>query len=479
MATERSASSALDVDTIVAVATPLGRGGIGIVRVSGPDAFRIARAVAGKVPEPRRVEFCRFQDAEGPIDEGLVIGFRGPASFTGEDVVEFHGHGAPVALSRLVRVCTGYGARLARPGEYTERSFLNGKLDLAQAEAVADLINASTEVAARQALRSLTGHFSDAINRVAEMLLHVRTHVEASLDFADEDIQLLADTDLTERLVWTKDALDDLLSSARQGAMVREGVTVAIAGAPNAGKSSLLNALAQSDRAIVTPHAGTTRDLIEVDIQVQGLPVTLIDTAGIREADDPVEREGVKRTRGAVESADVLLWIVDSTEHSVNSIERSVESEMAHAGELSKGARILIAWNKIDLSADQKAALRGLKHELQKAPSDPAHRRPRAAPVPVSAVSGEGLQALGQALAEIVGYHESEDGFSARARHVEALHQARASAKAAHNRLTSADLPELIAEDLRAAHDALGEIVGRVTPDDLLGEIFSTFCIGK
>ena len=437
-------------DLIAAIATAPGRGGVGVVRVSGTDIAPLARAMLGRVPAPRHATFCRFFDDDGQaIDEGIALHFAAPHSFTGEDVLELQGHGGPVVLNLLLQRCLELGARLAEPGEFSRRAFLNGKLDLAQAEAVADLIDAASSEAARSAVRSLAGAFSARIAELVEALTRLRMLVEATLDFPEEEIDFLKQADVFGRL----DALDARLaavrSQAKQGALLREGLTVVLIGQPNVGKSSLLNQLAGFEAAIVTEIAGTTRDTVREAIQIQGVPLHIIDTAGLRETEDEVERFGIARTWAAVGKADVALLLVDAA--------RGLsEREAAILARLPELTRLTIH-NKIDVTGEA----------------------PRAAgnEVWLSAKTGAGMDLLRDKLLESAGWQAAGEGtFMARARHLDAL--ARSAAHLAAARETASQL-ELFAEELRLAQAALSEITGEFSADDLLGEIFSSFCIGK
>jgi len=445
-------------DTIAAVATPPGRGGVGIVRVSGPAAGAIAEGLLGRVPEPRRAVLERFQDAVGEaLDIGLALYFPAPHSFTGEDVLELHGHGGPVVLDRLLGRVVVLGARLARPGEFSERAFLNGKLDLAQAEAVADLIDSGSEAAARSALSSLEGLLSQRVTALVEGLMALRSYVEAAIDFADEEIDFLSSSDASGRLAALEAELEALVASAQQGRLLRDGLTVVLAGPPNAGKSSLLNYFAGRDSAIVTDVPGTTRDLLREFIQLDGLPLHLVDTAGLRDSGDAVEREGVRRARDAIASADRVLLIVDDTACSDADLARLRDG-------LPEACPVSVVRNKIDLSGRSAGC------------SDTAP----GAELAISVTNGAGLDALRDHLKEVSGYFGADDGlFMARQRHLDALRVAGDALAVARHHLAGDAAGELVAEELRLAQQALGEITGAVTPDDLLGQIFSSFCIGK
>jgi len=434
-------------DTIAAVATPAGRGGIGIVRVSGPGALAIARALTGRVPEPGKALHCLFRDTRGePLDEGIALSFKAPRSYTGEDVLELQGHGGPVVMQALLGAVLDAGARLAEPGEYTRRAFLNGRLDLAQAEAVADLIDAASREAARSALRSLGGEFSAAIGALVAGLTELRALTEATLDFPEEEIDPLHRTDAAARLARLRAALEDVLARSRQGSLLRSGVQVVLAGRPNVGKSSLLNRLAGEERAIVTPVPGTTRDALREPVQIEGVPILLVDTAGLRESRDEVERLGIARTEHELARADVVLVVLEAGR--MQAPERP----------LPEGARQIRVINKIDLVPAARPGREGDE-------------------VRVSAKTGAGLDALRAAILEAAGWEaRGESTFLARERHLRALARARAHLLAAAGR---ASQWELFAEELRLAQEALGEITGQVSADDLLGEIFSRFCIGK
>jgi tRNA modification GTPase len=437
-------------DLIAAIATAPGRGGVGVVRVSGADVAPLAAAILGREPTPRHATFSRFLDRDGlAIDEGIALYFAAPHSFTGEHVLELQGHGGPVVLDLLLQRCIELGARLAEPGEFSRRAFLNGKLDLAQAEAVADLINAASAEAARSAVRSLSGAFSARIAELLEGLTRLRMLVEATLDFPEEEIDFLKQADAFGRL----DRLDARLAAvrvqARQGALLREGLTVVLIGQPNVGKSSLLNQLAGFEAAIVTEIAGTTRDTVREAIQIQGVPLHIVDTAGLRETEDAVEQLGIARTWAAVEKADVALLLVDAA-HGLG------EHEAAILARLPEVTRLTLH-NKIDVTTE---APRAQGDEIW-----------------LSAKTGAGVELLREKLLEAAGWQAAGEGtFMARTRHLEAL--GRAASHLAAARDAAAQL-ELFAEELRLAQAALSEITGEFTADDLLGEIFSKFCIGK
>lgn len=444
-------------DTIAAVATPPGQGGIGVVRVSGPRARGIAGALLGRCPKPRTATVRAFRDADGQaIDRGIALFFAAPASYTGEDVLELHGHGGPVVLDLLLARVLSLGARPARPGEFTERAFLNGKLDLAQAEAVADLIASATAQAARSARRSLEGALSDRVRALDEEVTRLRVLLEAALDFPEEEVEVLEAAQVSGRLDDLLCGLDALLAGAAQGRLLRDGAEVVITGRPNVGKSSLLNALTGQETAIVTEIPGTTRDLLHARIQLDGLPVHLVDTAGLREVSDPVERAGVERARAALRGADAVLVVLDASA-GLGPEDRSVLTA------LPAGVPHLRVWNKVDL-------LGGAPE-----PADPAGE----SAVWLSALTGQGLPVLSRALKGLLGFTAAEDAFLARRRHLEALGSAREAVYAARVELLRQSSTELVAEELRRAHGALGSITGEVTSEDLLERIFSSFCIGK
>ncbi|KNZ31265.1 MAG: tRNA modification GTPase TrmE [Methylibium sp. NZG] len=484
-------------DPIVAVATAAGRGAVGIVRASGRDLTALIEAVCGRPLSARHATYLPFLDADGQaIDRGLAIHFPAPQSYTGEDVLELQAHGGPVVLQLLLARCLQAGAqmrlRLAEPGEFTQRAFLNDKLDLAQAEAVSDLIEASTEAAARSAGRSLSGAFSNEVGVLRAQLVELRMLVEATLDFPEEEIDFLEAAKARQRIAAARATVDAVLARARQGVLLREGITVVLAGQPNVGKSSLLNALAGAELAIVTPVPGTTRDKVSETIQIEGVPVHVVDTAGLREGADEVERIGISRSWAQIEAADALLFLHDLTrrgEAAYEAAEAHIQARLPAA--LMQGGRLVHVHNKVD--AAEGLALVQAWAEVNAAlpaalPAEPIAERVKAAAptdaadaVVLSAKTGQGVAALRTGLLELAGWHAQPDGvFIARTRHVQALQrtrehlaQATALAEPAHAAL------DLLAEELRLAHDALGEITGAFTPDDLLGEIFSRFCIGK
>jgi tRNA modification GTPase len=450
-------------DTIAAVATAQGRGGVGIVRVSGPLAARIADAICGRTPNPRFAHYGPFLDASGQtLDEGIALYFPGPNSFTGEDVFELQGHGGPVVLDILLRRCMELGARQARPGEFSERAFLNDKLDLAQAEAIADLIEASSEQAARNALRSLQGAFSRRVHSLTEQLIELRIYVEAAIDFPEEEIDFLADGHVLRLLDGVRDNLSTVIREAGQGALLRDGMNVVIAGRPNAGKSSLLNALAGREAAIVTDIAGTTRDVLREHIHIDGMPLHVVDTAGLRDTDDHVEKIGVERALKAITEADRVLLMVDATAPEATD---PFALWPEFLDQRPDPAKVTLIRNKADLSGEP------VRLDI----SEDGH-----VTLSLSARTGDGLELLREHLKSCMGYQQTfESTFSARRRHLEALRQAGDFLEHGRNQLTLAGAGELLAEDLRQAQHALGEITGAFSSDDLLGRIFSSFCIGK
>jgi tRNA modification GTPase len=442
-------------ETICAIATPPGVGGVGIIRISGPLSTSIAKQMLGVSLQPRRAHFACFKVADGlTIDSGIALLFTAPASFTGEDVLELQGHGGPQTLQMLMTRVMTLGARPARPGEFSERAFLNNKLDLVQAEAIADLIESATEASARAAQRSLEGVFSEAVNQLQQELIDLRVFVEAAMDFPDEEIDFLADSDVLERLGRAIDRVQTLLDQAHQGQLLRDGINITITGLPNAGKSSLLNALAGRESAIVTDIPGTTRDVLREQISLDGLPVHVADTAGIRESTDQIEAEGVRRARASLSTSDMVLLVIDSTQ--------ALAPQLALKTEVPENVPCIEVYNKLDLAIGKTSVDEAL---LQ---------------VRVSAKTGQGLQSLISLVKDIVGASVSYEGvFSARTRHLDALKRTLEHIKAGHNQLEKYNAPETLAEELRLAQKALGEITGEYLPDDLLGAIFSSFCIGK
>ncbi len=452
-----------DHETIAAVATAPGRGGIGVVRVSGPRAKALAITLSGREPIARHAHYGPFHANDGEvIDEGLMLFFPGPHSFTGEDVLELQGHGGPVVMDMLLRRCVELGARLARPGEFSERAFLNDKLDLAQAEAIADLIEASSAQAARNAVRSLQGEFSRRVHQLTERLTQLRIYVEAAIDFPEEEIDFLADGHVLGLLDGVRSELSTVLREAGQGALLREGMTVVIAGLPNAGKSSLLNALAGREAAIVTDIAGTTRDILREHIHIDGMPLHIVDTAGLRDTEDQVERIGIERAIKAIEEADRILLMVDASTSTIGADESPWPDFLVTKPD---PLRTTLIRNKADLTGEPIGLFIGPNGETA---------------LNLSARSGQGLDVLREHLKTCMGYDQTaESGFSARRRHLDALRQAQQYLDHGHAQLTRAGAGELLAEDLRQAQQALGEITGAFSSDDLLGRIFSSFCIGK
>lgn len=451
-------------DTIVAIATAPGRGGVGVVRLSGGDLSGFVEGLLGadRVLKPRYAHYASFYDAEGTVlDQGLVLLFTAPNSFTGEQVLELHGHGGPVILDCLVNRCLELGARLARPGEFSERAFLNDKLDLAQAEAVADLIDASSTQAAKSAVRSLQGEFSHKIQNFVERMISLRVFVEAAIDFPEEEIDFLADEALRTQLSSLRDDLMAFLATAEQGALLRDGITLVLAGKPNAGKSSLLNALAGQETAIVTSIAGTTRDVLREKINLDGVPLNIVDTAGLRDTDDVVEQQGVIRAWNEIEKADAILYVVDASEQDDESLEQLWPEYFERFSQ--QPHNIISIFNKQDL----------LKNPIQDVDRG-------GAAIGVSAKTGDGLLGLKQLILDSVGYQQQAEGvFSARRRHLSAINRATDLVCHGIQQLEQSNAGELLAEDLRQAQRYLSEITGEFTSDDLLGVIFSSFCIGK
>ena len=445
-------------DTIAAISTPPGRGGIGIVRVSGPAVPELAARVCGRLPQPRAAVRARFRDAAGEIvDEGLALYFPAPESFTGEHVLELHGHGGAVVMDMLLATVLEAGARLARPGEFSQRAFLNDKMDLAQAEAVADLIDSASRTAALCAQRTLQGEFSRRINAVVAALVDLRAYVEGAIDFPEEEIDFLAEGAIGERIDGVLEQLEAVQAQAAQGCLLREGMTVVIAGAPNVGKSSLLNRISGRDAAIVTEVPGTTRDVLREYIHLDGLPLNVVDTAGLRVTEDQVEQEGIARARTEISSADVVLAMVDDREQNDREAKALLE-------EFSQGPEFILVRNKIDLSGSAPGLL----------------ETPFGKEIRISARTGAGLEELVTALKAAVGYRQAGEGsFTARRRHLEAIRAAIEQGRAAKAQCRRRPAGELIAEDLRQMQRSLGEITGTFTSDDLLDRIFSSFCIGK
>lgn len=473
-------------DPIVAIATAAGRGAVGIVRISGCDLAPYVQALLGRSLQPRHAHYVPFPDAQGQaIDQGLALFFPAPHSYTGQDVLELQAHGGPVVLQLLLARCLEVAQqppavvlprlRLAEPGEFTQRAFLHGKIDLAQAEAIADLIDASTEAAARSAGRSLSGAFSQEVAHLRDALVHLRMLVEATLDFPEEDIDFLRQADAQGQLERLRQALHRVQAHTRQGALLREGITVVIAGQPNAGKSSLLNALAGAELALVTPIAGTTRDKVQQTIQIEGVPLHVIDTAGLRDSSDEVERLGIARAWQAIAQADAVLFLHDLTRaHSADYT--SADAQIAHtlAQELPARVPVLHVWNKSDVpnaaDTDTHTHTHGVHDATAESPT-----------LSISAHTGAGLQALRCKLLQLAGWHSNTEGsYIARERHIRALHQVQAHLTHASEQLHSPHAPlDLLAEELRLAHHALCSITGEFGAEDLLGVIFSQFCIGK
>ena len=444
-------------DTIVAAATPPGIGGIGVVRISGAEAPRLAKALLGKVPSPRVATVTDFHDAAGvAVDSGIALYFPEPGSFTGESVLELHGHGGPVVMSLVIDAAISLGARQAEPGEFSKRAFLNDKIDLAQAEAIADLIGSGTSQAARAALHSLSGVFSTAVDALQEQLVKLRLHVEAAIDFPEEEIDFLSDEQLQARIEACDAAFKTLTEEARAGRVLRDGYRAIIVGQPNAGKSSLLNLLSGQEAAIVTEVAGTTRDILREQIDIDGLLVELIDTAGLRENPDQIEAEGIRRAREAIKNADAVLWIQDANETDEKSL-------AAFGEELPADVPLIRVRNKIDLSGEE-----------------PGVQNDEPIIVNLSAKTGAGVDGLREQIRTLAGHKDLGEGaFTARRRHIDALSRAHDHFQTGRKALHDSKAGELLAEELRLAQAALGEITGSFTSDDLLGKIFSEFCIGK
>ncbi|MFU8926989.1 tRNA uridine-5-carboxymethylaminomethyl(34) synthesis GTPase MnmE [Acinetobacter puyangensis] len=446
--------------TIAAIATPPGRGGVGVIRLSGPKAFVIAEALTDKALAPARMAgFRHFLDETGEVmDEGLVLFFPNPYSFTGEDVVELQGHGGPVIQNALLARVLQLGATAAKAGEFSMRAFENGKMDLVQAEAIADLIDATSQAAARSAVRSLQGAFSERVNAVLEKLIHLRLHVEAAIDFPEEEIDFLADGKILALLEDVQMAVKNVQQSARQGQLLREGLQVVIAGKPNAGKSSLLNALAGVDRAIVTDIAGTTRDVLHEKISLKGLPITLTDTAGLRDTGDVVEQEGIRRAYKAIEQADLLLFVYDLSQE-----QQPLQLAEQFFAEYMDPKRLILIANKCDLTAT--AAHIDQLQDYQR--------------VVLSAKQNQGIEQLVDVVTQYAGFQPEEDTFIARTRHLDAMQRTQNYLSEARIQLVDYHAGELVAESLRLAQNALSEITGDFSADDLLGKIFGSFCIGK
>jgi tRNA modification GTPase len=451
-------------ETIAALATPHGRGGVAVIRVSGSNIQRIATQLLGRVPKKRYAEYLSFLAEDGStIDEGLAFYFPAPNSFTGEDVLELQGHGGPVIVDCLLKRVMQLGARLARPGEFTERAFLNSKLDLVQAEAISDLIDAESEQAARAAMRSLQGDFSQRIYQMRDTLIGLRTWLEAAIDFADENIDFLKDTEVVNKLHSILADIREIKNLAKQGTLLQEGISVAIVGPPNVGKSSLLNKLSAKESSIVTSFAGTTRDVIREKIQIEGLLLNVVDTAGLRISIDEIEKEGIKRTLTEIVKADLILWIVDHATTSLGDL-KFWKEQQTFLKDIFSDKRIIIIRNKIDLKQEKAGIDKELGLDVIK----------------LSAKTGEGLTLLFNYFKKCVGYTISSEGnFSARRRHLEALTNTEIALYNGLIKLKENKFPELLAEDLLVGQNCLGEITGQFTTNDLLGKIFSNFCIGK
>lgn len=443
-------------DTIVAIATPPGRGGVGIIRLSGPQSYSIAMQLNGDKSLPVRVATfaCFYSQDNELIDQGLMLYFKAPNSFTGEEVVEIHAHGSPIVLDILCRTCVALGARIAKPGEFSERAFLNDKIDLTQAEAIADLIQASSHTAARMAQRSLQGEFSYKINALSEKITYLRMYVEAAIDFPEEEVDFLSDGKVATLLQAILDDLESIRAQAKQGVIIKEGLSLVIAGRPNAGKSTLINKLAGQEVAIVTEIAGTTRDVMRQHILIDDIPVHIIDTAGLRESDDVVEKEGIKRAWQELKQADCVLLVID-----VNEKEDSEAFKKQIRKSVLEQTPIITIYNKIDTQ--------GIPVQLIDST------------VYLSAKQGEGIEGLKKLIKHVVGYQPNEGHFLARRRHLDALDEAKNLLDTGQKQLSDHKAGELLAEDLRQAHQSLCRITGEYTSDDLLGAIFSSFCIGK
>lgn len=463
---ERSQESlgTLDRDTIAAIATASGEAGVGVIRISGPKVETISQALCGKALTPRYAHFCEFHDPESArlLDSGIALFFQGPASFTGEDILELQGHGGPVVLDGLMRAILALGARPARPGEFSERAYLNGKIDLLQAEAIADLISSRTDQAARGALKNLQGEFSQHIDALGHAITAIRVYVEAALDFPEEEIDFLADKVLRQRLDNLKLQFAELIRNSDKGRVINDGLSIALAGKPNAGKSSLLNLLSGQDSAIVTEQAGTTRDVLREQVNIDGLAVQFIDTAGLRSASDHIEQEGIRRANAEFERADIVLLVVDARELTGSTIDSLWPSEHADTSVLQ---RVILVINKVDLIPDIDPRL------IPEAPLGS---------VTISALTHHGIDELRGHILKATGLHSSDSGqISARRRHLDVLHRANDFVVRGYEQLQVYGAGELLAEDLASAHRCLADLTGAMSSDELLGEIFSNFCIGK
>ena len=453
--------AAVDQDLICAIATPPGQGGIGVVRLSGPGAKELAETLCAKPMQPRKAVYCEFTHQNERLDDGIALWFPQPHSFTGEEVVEFQGHGGPVVQQRLLTALCAQGARLARPGEFSERAFHNGKLDLAQAEGVADLIASTSVAAARAALNTLKGKFSARVNELIATLTGLRVQLEAAIDFPDEDIEILEQAGVVEKLRALAGQLQQTLATANQGRLLNNGIQVALIGSPNVGKSSLLNSLVGEDAAIVTDIPGTTRDLLKIDLLIDGLPIRLVDTAGIRTSDDKVEQQGVARAKAQITEVDLVLLVTTAPDLQLPLVQNLVNEVESHAKEQELlPPKILIVVNKVDL----------VDRPVQVQPY---------ANVAVSALTGQGLDELRSAIQKQVGFGQDNAEFTARTRHIEALKAAAEQILKAQEGIEQGLAAELVAEELTHAQHHLGSITGELTADDLLGKIFSEFCIGK
>jgi tRNA modification GTPase len=454
----------MNTDTITAIATAPGRGGIGVIRLSGSQALTIGRKLTGRALQPRYATFASFSNAQGEsLDTGLALYFPGPTSFTGEDVVELQGHGGPVILDIILRETLLLGARMAQPGEFSQRAFLNDKIDLAQAEAIADLINSTTAKAALNASHSLQGEFSNTISTLVQQVTDLRVYVEAAIDFPEEEVDFLADGKVIERVKILLTQFDAVHSAAKQGSLIREGMKLVIAGKPNAGKSSLLNALSGQDTAIVTDIEGTTRDVLKEQIEIDGVPLFLVDTAGLRDSENLIEQEGIRRAMVEVQSADHILLVLDASIQPLKSLDID-DLMVMHGLPATTETPVTIVLNKSDLICEDPAP-----PVITEKPG-----------ISLSAKTGEGIDLLRTHLKKAMGYNDNSDSkFSARRRHLQALQNARSSLLNGLDQLQNNGAGELLAEDLRQCQNSLGEITGKVSSDELLGEIFSSFCIGK
>ena len=453
--------TAVDQDLICAIATPPGQGGIGVVRLSGPGAKQLAEEVCAKQLTPRKAVYCEFSHQQERLDDGLALWFPAPNSFTGEEVVELQGHGGPVVQQRLLTALCAGGARLARPGEFSERAFHNGKLDLAQAEGIADLISSTSVAAAKAALNTLKGKFSQRVNELIDALVSLRVQLEAAIDFPDEDIEILEQAGVVDKLRVLSELLQETLASATQGRLLNSGIQVALIGSPNVGKSSLLNALVGEDAAIVTDIPGTTRDLLKIDLLINGLPIRLVDTAGLRVATDEVEQQGVARAKAQISEVDLVLLVVTAPELDLVDTQNMINEVESYATDQQLAPpKILVVVNKTDLAS-------------------PPIFGNAIASVEVSALTGKGLDELRSAIQTRVGFAQENTEFTARTRHVEALEAAAVQLERARVGLEQGLAAELIAEELAHAQYHLGNITGALTADELLGKIFSEFCIGK